>query len=154
MMAAEANNDRIRVSPKPRAPLSEDQRYELQSLLLKHDKIKPLDSALREACVAAGWQTRIEERVLEALRSGQVKSMKQLERQIVNEALGKTESKDQESGQQIGSGAAGTQRNGAAGLKLPTDAVQAGTKIVREVLEKSVDVKVEQVEDKEWRDWR
>ena len=73
---------------------------------------------------------------------------------LVDEVLGRA--KAEEDGQEQQNGAVATKRAGLKenNLKLPEEAVKAGTAIVRKGIEQTVDVKTEQVEDKEWRDWR
>ena len=153
-MAVERTGERILVPPKPKAPLSDDLRHDLQSQLLKQNKIKPLDRTLREACLADGWQARVEERVLEMLRNGEARNVRQLERQVVAEVLGKRDGDADFLGQSNGNMFTGDAHTEGKGLQVPERAVKAGTEIVRQMLEQTVDVKVEQVEDKEWRDWR
>ena len=155
MMAGDKGSRRVTVPAKNTAPLPENLRHELHSLLLDQQMIKQLQSTLLDTTTSVGWQTSVEERVLQLLRDGNVRNLRELERVVVGEALGRDllendneeESKDKRRDSNAYNGEKGD-------IKMPHPAIKAGKKVVRDALDRSVDVSEEKIEEQEWSDWR
>ena len=163
---------RIPVSPNPIAPLDSPLRSDLFSALIRQNVIKNLQNTLNFECQNVGWQDRVQGRILQLLRNGEVKTVRELEGVIVEEAL---EREDKEGGTSVDEddddkGAIendvgrekrrrGNRRNvnddAVVNIKLPEKATTVGTKVVRAALEDAVVVEpIEEEDVPVWRDWR
>ncbi|KAL9104860.1 MAG: hypothetical protein Q9163_000246 [Psora crenata] len=162
--------ERVVVPHDPDAPLDPSLRSELFTALIRQNAISDLQKTLEAECQSAGWQDRVQERILQLLRNGEVKSLKRLEAIIVAEALGREKGAKGISDAEVdGAGQVDdedatrekrtlehreTNGGSAADIKLPEKATIAGTEIVRAVLEDVVDVGPVEEEVPVWRDWR
>ncbi|KAL9640441.1 MAG: hypothetical protein Q9164_000260 [Protoblastenia rupestris] len=161
---------KILIPTDPPSPLDPSVRSDLFSALIRQNTIKDLHKTLNNECQTAGWQQKVQERILQLLRTGEVKNMKELEDAIVSEALGREDKGDEISDEEGDGGDEADQNNttrekprkrikvndGAIiPIKLPEKAITAGTKIVRATLEDAVEVEVEEEQEMPvWREWR
>lgn len=155
-MATAATTKRITVTSNPKAPLSKDLRDELSTLLLNQGKVKELQTTLTTSTISAGWQSKVQERVMQILRNGEVRSIRELEKRLVSEALGRELLDIEEDEEELDDNkqARHKHKGPKIDIKIPDTTVKAGTKVVRAALEGSVDVKEMPSEDREWKDWR
>jgi len=141
----------------PDFPLDEPLRQDLQAALVRGRAVSPISKALNTECKNAGWQDAVKARVMQMLRSGDFENRQQLVRAIVREARGlpaedeggedgllgvKGEGKGRERGTGYGN-KGGKGREKAVDIRIPEKATVEATRVVRETLDKVVEIEPE-----------
>jgi hypothetical protein len=141
----------------PDFPLDEPLRQDLQSALVRGRAVSLISKALNIECKNAGWQDAVKARVMQMLKSGDFENRQQLVQAIVKEARGlpaedeggedgllsvKGEGKGRERG--TGYGNKGVERGEkAVDIRIPEKATVEATRVVRETLDKVVEIEPE-----------
>ncbi|KAL9130784.1 MAG: hypothetical protein Q9217_001132 [Psora testacea] len=164
---------RILIDANPAVPLDPSLRSSLFTALIRQDAIKDLQNTLNTECGNAAWQHRVQERILQMLRNGEGRDLKELEATIIAEALGSVDKGNEVSDEEGDGGGDEIDEKAAVrdkrkriqslrvkdkatiDIRLPEKATIAGTDIVRAALENVVDIEpVKEEEVPVWRDWR
>ena len=155
---------RVVVPSQPGGPLSDDLRHDLLNGLISQNAVSGVRVALSESCQAVDWQKAVENRAMALLRSGGIRSVQQLQTQIITEALGRTTSPGEVSGATLNEGRRDEKKEMSNGdstrtdIKVPDQAIKNGTAAVRKALDAIVVVDdkdpARSGEDPVWKDWR
>ncbi|MDI1487857.1 MAG: hypothetical protein OHK93_007130 [Ramalina farinacea] len=154
---------RVIVPSRPGGPLSDDLRHDLLNGLISQNAVSGVRAALSGSCQAADWQKNVENRTMALLRSGGIRSLQQLEAQIIAEVLGRTTSRGEVSGANGKEGKIDEEKemsNGdsATNIEVPDQAIKNGTAAVRKALDAIVVVDdkdpARSGEEPVWKDWR
>ena len=147
----------VLVPTSPDFPLDEPLRQDLQSALVRGRAVSLISKALNTECKNAGWQDAVKARVMQMLKSGDFENRQQLVRAIVREARGlpeedegsedellsvKGEGKGRESGTRYGKKGVEWGEK-AVDIRIPEKATVEATRVVRETLDKVVEIEPE-----------
>ena len=145
-------------------PLSDDLRHDLLNGLISQNAVSSVRAALSESCQAADWQANVENRAMALLRSGGIRSVQQLETQIIAEVLGRTTSNGEVSNAAAKEGRIDEKKEMSNGdsaetdIMVPGQAIKNGTAAVRRALDAIVVVDdkdpARSGEEPVWKDWR
>lgn len=147
----------------PGGPLSNELRNDLLRSLISQNAVSGLRAALSDSCQAADWQENVESRAMALLRNGEIRSLQQLETQIIAEALGRTTNNSEVSVATVKKCRTDEKEmsNGGSGgtdIKVPDQAIKNGTAAVRKALDAVVVVDDKDPagsgEEPVWKDWR
>ena len=155
---------KVVVPSQPGDPLSDELRHDLLNGLISQNAVSGLRAALSESCQAANWQKNVETRAMALLRSGGIRSIQQLETQIIAEALGRTICNGEVSNEAVKESRTDGKKEMSKGdsantdIKVPDQAITNGTAAVRKALDAIVVVDdkdpARSGEESVWKDWR
>lgn len=155
---------RVIVPSQPGGPLSDDLRHDLLNGLISQNAVSGVRAALSESCQAVDWQANVETRAMALLRGGGIRSVQQLETQIIAEVLGRTTSNREVSAATAAEGRTDEKKEMSNGdsaktdIKVPDPAMKNGIAAVRKALDAIVVVDdkdpARSGEEPVWKDWR
>ena len=112
----------------------------LAAALLENNAIPKIERALKGELEAAGWVTELKGYIVNLIRTGEATSYGEIMERVLGAVHGGGE-RGEVNGEGEGGGNGGGEGNNK--LAIPEKAVVAGVKVVREELEKIVDVVVD-----------
>jgi len=153
-----AKPEPTKVPANPDFPLHDALRHDLQSALARERAVPVILQALNTECQKAGWHDAVKARIMQMLKSGNYETRQEVVRAIVREARGLPEEEEEEKEEEDGFGGmkdkgrvddAGNGTEGFGGgevpidIKIPKKATMEGVKVVRDALEKVVEIEPE-----------